>query len=97
MREELPAAEMQMTQHDQVGQVGAGQQQRTGVGEEQASIQQRRLTLVSTPGRVHQHRSEKRDRSVEIQHGRHCTDHHGGADEEHPATPCRTGEPMTGS
>ena len=45
MGEELTAREVEVTDDDQVGQVGAGQEQRAGIGEEETSVEQRRLTL----------------------------------------------------
>ena len=44
--EELAPVEVEVTNHDQVGQVGAGQEQRPGVGEKKTPVEQRRLALA---------------------------------------------------
>ena len=40
-----PPVEVEVTDDDQVGQVGAGQEQRAGVGEKETSVEQGRLAL----------------------------------------------------
>jgi hypothetical protein len=41
---------MEVTDHDQVGQVGAGQEQRAGVGKEETPVKQRTVSLA--PGSI---------------------------------------------
>ena len=80
--EELAAREVEVTDDDQVGQVGAGQEQRAGIGEEETSVEQRRLTLSAAPGGVDENGREERHRGIEVQHGCHRTHDGDGPDEE---------------
>jgi hypothetical protein len=50
--EELATSEVEVTDDDQVGQVGAGQEQRAGIGKEETTVEQRRLTLSTASGGV---------------------------------------------
>ena len=67
---------MKVAEDDQVRQVGAGQEQRAGVGEEQATVEQRRFTLAPAACGIDKDRGEEGHRGVEIQHSRHHA-HHG--------------------
>jgi hypothetical protein len=57
---ELAAVQVQVPEDDQVGQVRAGQQQRAGVGQQQAPVQQRGLALAAAARGVHQDRRQER-------------------------------------
>ena len=83
--EELAPVEVEVTNHDQVGQVGAGQEQRPGVGEKKTPVEQRRLALAPAAGGVDQDRGEEGHRSVEVQHRSHRS-HHGDRPHEEDHT-----------
>ena len=84
--EELHAVEMKVAEDDQVGQVGARQEQRPSIGEEQAAVEQRCFAFATAPRRIDEDRGEESHRSVEIQHRRHHAHHGDGThEEEHTA------------
>jgi hypothetical protein len=83
--EELAAREVSVAEDDQVGEVRPGQKQRGRVGQQQATIKERRFGAPPVSGGVHEHGCEKRDRSIEIQQRGHRPDHRRGTDEQHKA------------
>ncbi len=70
VHQERPAREVEMPEHDQIGQVGSGQHERPRVGEQEAGVHEWRPSLAPAARRVHQHGREEDDRSVEIEHRR---------------------------
>ena len=94
---ELPTVEMEVSEHDQVGQVGAGQEQRPGVGEEEAAVEQRGFALTPASRRIDQDRGEEGHRGVEVQHGRHHRPPWRRPHEQDHAARRRTGQPVAHS
>ncbi len=64
----LGSGERLVRQHDQVGQVRAGQEQRRPVGHEECPVEKRPLIAVSPLCGVEDDRREEGDRGVEVQH-----------------------------
>ena len=95
--QELAPGQVEVAEHDQVGQVRAGQEERTGVGQEEAPVEQRRLAAAPAAGGVDEHRGEERHRGVEVQHGRDGAHHDDGADEEECTARRRAGQPVPGA
>ncbi len=75
-------AEVQVAEHDEVGQVRSGQQQRSSVGQQQASVQQRGLSGAPAARCIHQDGRQERDRGVQVQRGAYQADQHGCAGEQ---------------
>ena len=65
--EELSAAEMEVTEDDQVGEVGARQEQRPRIREEQAAVEEGGLAFASASRRIDEDRCQESDRGVEVQ------------------------------
>ena len=80
--EELASVEVEVTDDDQVGQVGAGQEQRPGVGEKETPVKQWCLALAPAAGGVDQDGGEEGHRSVEVQRRGHRSHHGYRPDEE---------------
>ncbi len=96
LAQEARSGQSEMSQHDEVGQVGAGQQQRGGVGEQQAAVEKRCLALAAAAGGVDEDRCEERHRGVEVQEARdHRHQHHGASEEDH-ATPRQARQQVAG-
>jgi len=76
------AGEPDVTEHDEVGEVRAGEEQGAGVGQQQAPVEEGGFASAPTPGGVDQYRGEEGHRGVQVQHGRDHADHHRGPGEE---------------
>ena len=74
-----------MAEDDEVRQVRAGQEERAGVREQQASVEEGRLSASAAARRVDEHRGEERDGGVEVQHGGDQGDQERRSDEQGPA------------
>ncbi|HXY81891.1 MAG TPA: hypothetical protein VEH55_11025 [Gaiellaceae bacterium] len=61
-------------EHEEVREVRPRKQHRRGVRHEHRAVHERPLVEPPAAGRVHEHRCEKDDGSVEIEHGRHTRD-----------------------
>ena len=94
--EELSSREVEMAEDDQVGQIRAGQQQRSGIGQEEAPVEKRCLPFPALAGGVDQDGREERHRGVEIQHRRHADDQHHRTDVEDQPIRRQAGEHLSG-
>ena len=94
--QELRATQVEVTEDDEVGQVRTGQEQRPGIGQEQAAVEERRLASAPASSRVDEHRSQEGHRGIEIQDGRHDAHHDPGAHEEDDAVVGRPGQRVAG-
>ena len=75
--EEGPPGEVQVAENDEVGEVRAGQEQRAGVGEEQAGVEEWGLfPPTAAAGGVDEDGGEERDRRIEIQQRGHRDHEH---------------------
>ena len=92
-----PPVRWRWPSHDQVGEVGTGQEERSGIGQQNAAVQQRGLALASASGRVHEHRSEERHRGVQIEDRGNGADHDHRPDEEKHAGASGAGQVMAGA
>ena len=63
-----------VSEHEQVGQVRAGQQERGGVGHEDRAVEERSLVKLAPARGVHQHRRQEHDRGVQVEHRGHDGD-----------------------
>ena len=81
-RGEPTPGQVQVAEHDQVGEVRPGQQQAPGIRYQDADDQQRGRARASTPGGIDEHRGEEDHRGVEVQHRGHPGDEHRGTAEQ---------------
>jgi hypothetical protein len=56
---------------EQVGQVGAGEEEQGRVGHEHRAVQERPLVQPAPPRCVHEHRRQEDDRRIEVEHRGH--------------------------
>ena len=66
-----PPGDVEVPEDDEVREVRAGQEQRPGIGQQDAPVEQGGLRLAPAPGRIDQHGREEGHRSVEVQDRRH--------------------------
>ena len=78
-REVRTARQVEVTEHDEVGEVRSGQHQGARVRQQQARVEEGGLSLASAAGRVDEHRGQERDRGVEVQQRGDSDDQQRGA------------------
>jgi hypothetical protein len=95
--QKFSARQVEMAEHDQVGEVGARQEQGPGVGQQNAPVKERRLPFASTSGRVNEDRSQEGHRGVQVEDGGDGDDHDHCPDEEHHAGASGASQMMAGA
>ena len=90
--EEGAPGQVEMAEHDQVREIRARKEQRPGVGEEQAGVEERSLPLTAAAGGVDDDGREEGDRRVEVQQGGDRDDEHSGPRVEQDAVGGKAGE-----
>jgi hypothetical protein len=82
VRRERGAGRVGLLQHDEVGEIGTGQEQRPGIGHAHHQVEERFGIPVLAPRRRQHHRREEGDRGVEVERDRDHRDQPGRAQQK---------------